>query len=122
MSTSIDNKPALIAPPAAVRVLPVADGERPVGAWVVGPDTAVFRPVVDVTRLAGAALAATGAVVIATVTVAAVTRRRPEIGTVTMGPGGWVSVKRTAGPALRSSARRPWWARLLGAHRLTVES
>ena len=122
MTTSIDRQATVTNSSAAVRVIPVTDGDRPVGAWVVGPESAAFHPVIDVTRLAGAVLAATGAIVIATVTVAATTRRRPEIGAVTMGPGGWVSVKRTARPALRSSTRRPWWARLLRAHRLVVQS
>ncbi len=100
-------------------VVPVLDGERPVGAWISGPDTTVFRPVVDVNRLAGMALVAVGAVAVATV--AATGRRRPAIGTVTMGPGGWVSVKRAALPPLRSGAPRPWWARLLRARRLVAE-
>jgi hypothetical protein len=124
MITSIDGRATAItspAPAAAVTVTPVLDGERPVGAWIAGPDSAVFRPVIDVTRLAGTALAAAGAVAIATVTVAAATRRRPAIGSVTMGPGGWVSVKRAPAPPLRSGAARPWWARLLRAHRLVVE-
>jgi hypothetical protein len=47
-------------------------------------------------------------------------RRRPAIGTVTMGPGGWVSLKRAGAPPLRS-APRPWWAHVLKAHRLVVE-
>jgi hypothetical protein len=101
----------------SVRVIEVADGARPIGAWIVGPDSAQFRPVVDVSRLAGAGLAVVAAVAIVR---AAAGRRRPAIGTVTMGPGGWVSVKRCGTPPLRSAARRPWWARLLGAHRLVV--
>jgi hypothetical protein len=124
MITSTDGRAAAItsrAPVATVTVTPVLDGERPVGAWIAGPDSAVFRPVIDVTRLVGTALAAAGAVAIATVTVAAATRRRPAIGSVTMGPGGWVSVKRAPTPPLRSGAARPWWARLLRARRLVVE-
>jgi hypothetical protein len=104
-----------------ITVVPVMDGDRQVGAWLVGPDSATYRPVVDVTRLAGAALATAGAVLIASAAVAA-TRRRPAIGTVTMGPGGWVSVKRAACPPLRDGSPRPWWARLLGAHRLVLKS
>lgn len=101
-----------------ITITPVMHGDRQVGAWITGPDaTATYRPVVDVTRLAGAALTAAA---IATA-VALATRRRPVIGAVTMGPGGWVSVKRTGCPPLRSTVPRPWWARLLGAHRLVVE-
>ena len=121
MTTSIDGRATAVTSPPPVSVTPVLDGERPVGAWVVGPGTATFRPVIDVTRLAGAALAVAGAVTIATVTVVVATRRRPAIGAVTMGPGGWVSVKRSAVPPLRSAASRPWWARALRAHRLVAE-
>jgi hypothetical protein len=109
MTTSLDAR-------TGVTVLPVRDGDRTVGAWVVGTDTAVFRPVVDVNRLAAVALGAAAAV-----TIAAAIRRRPAIGTVTMGPGGWISLKRTTRPALRSATPRPWWARMLRAHRLVVE-
>ncbi|MCU7728418.1 hypothetical protein ODJ79_32310 [Actinoplanes sp. KI2] len=103
-----------------ITVMPVMDGDRQVGAWLVGPDSATYRPVVDVTRLAGAALATAAAVAIAASAVVATARRRPAIGAVTMGPGGWVSVKRSACPPLRDGSPRPWWARLLGAHRLVV--
>jgi hypothetical protein len=41
------------------------------------------------------------------------------VGSLSMGPGGWVSFKRTAAPPLRD-AGRPWWARLLGAHELVI--
>jgi hypothetical protein len=119
MTTSIDGRTAVA--PTTVSVMPVADGERPVGAWIVGPGGAEFRPVIDVTRLAGAVLAAVGAVTVAVTVVAAANRRRPEIGTVTMGPGGWVSVKRTALPPLRSGTPRPWWAHLLNARRLVPQ-
>jgi len=104
-----------------ITVIPVMDGDRQVGAWLVGAGSATYRPVVDVTRLAGAALATAGAVLIATAAVAAA-RRPPAVGAVTMGPGGWVSVKRSACPPLRDGSARPWWARLLGAHRLVVKS
>jgi len=33
---------------------------------------------------------------------------RSPIGTVTMGSGGWISLKRTSRPALRSAGPRPW--------------
>jgi len=121
MTTSIDGRATAATAPSTVSVTPVLDGERPVGAWITGPGTATFRPVIDVTRLAGAALAVAGAVTMATVTVVVATRRRPAIGAVTMGPGGWVSVKRAPLPPLRSAAHRPWWARVLHAHRLVAE-
>jgi hypothetical protein len=119
MTTTTDGRTTTA--PATVTVIPVVDGERPVGAWITGPDTATFRPVIDVTRLAGAVLAAVGAVSVAVTVAAAANRRRPEIGAVTMGPGGWVSIKRTGLPPLRADAPRPWWARLLRAHRLVPQ-
>jgi hypothetical protein len=104
-------------------VVPVgrADGSgRPAGVVIAGPDGVRYRPVVDVERLAWCAVAATG-LVSAAVAVVAAARRRPAIGTVHMGPGGWVSLKGTALPPLRPDTRRPWWARLLRARRLVVE-
>ncbi len=102
-------------------VVQVRQGERPIGAYVVGDDSAVYRPAVDVTRLGIAALA-TVAVSVAAVSAAVALRRRPVIGTVTMGPGGWVSVKGAGVPPLRDGAPRPWWAHVLRAHRLVVSS
>lgn len=118
MTTTDHGRPATAAREGQVTVLPVTDNDRPVGAWIIGPDTAVYRPVIDVTRLAGAMLAATGAVVVAVAVTVATARHRPAIGAITMGPGGWVSVKRAGRPPLRSAETRPWWAHLLGAHRM----
>jgi hypothetical protein len=42
--------------------------------------------------------------------------RPARIGPITMGPGGWVSVKGARPPA--DPGVRPWWARLLHAYRL----
>ncbi|MEU8820538.1 hypothetical protein [Actinoplanes sp. NPDC048796] len=98
-------------------VTPVRRGDREIGAYVDGR----FIPAVDATTVALAALA-TAAVATASVSVGLALRRRPAIGTVTMGPGGWVSLKHSARPALRAGGTaRPWWARLLRAHRLTEE-
>ena len=87
-------------------------GDRPVDA----------RLVVDLTPLAGAAVVAAAAIAVAAAIVVVAARRPPAIGAVTMGPGGWVSVKRAGCPPLRDASPRPWWARLLGAHRLVVKS
>ena len=78
----------------------------------MGVDKTTFVPVVDLT---GVALAALATVTVVAVAVAAATRRRPAIGTVTMGPGGWVSLKHSTPPSLRAAreADRPWWARAL---------
>jgi hypothetical protein len=101
-------------------VVEVRQGERPIGAYLIDERSAVYRPAVDVTRLGLAALA-TVAVSAVAVSAAVAVRRRPAIGTVSMGPGGWVSLKRTAGPPLRDGTSRPWWAHLLRAHRLVVQ-
>ncbi|BFU44499.1 hypothetical protein [Krasilnikovia sp. MM14-A1004] len=104
----------------ACTVLAVSEGDRPVGAYVLRDGVAVYRPVVDVTRLGVAALGTVAACVVAA-SAAAALRRRPAIGSLTMGPGGWVSLKRTGAPPLRPAGPRPWWARALRAHRLVVQ-
>jgi hypothetical protein len=114
MDTRISGRPD-------VTVVPVHHGEREVGAYVLGPDRTTYVPAVDATRIAMAALGAATVMTVA-VSIGTALRRRPAIGTVTMGPGGWVSLKRTATPPLRDATPRPWWARLLRAHRLVVQS
>jgi hypothetical protein len=92
---------------------------RPVGAYVVDAGSVRFVPVVDLNRLVlgGLGCAAATAVALAV----AVGRRRVGIGSVTMGPGGWISLKNATAAGLRPARARPWWARLLRAHRLVVE-
>lgn len=120
MTTTLDRPVPAETMAGQADVIPVRDGDRPVGAWIVTRDSAVFRPVIDVNRLTDAAV---GLVTVAAIAVAAAVavRRRPAVGAITMGPGGWVSLKHTARPALRSGAPRPWWARILRARRLEVE-
>ncbi|BCL14598.1 hypothetical protein [Micromonospora sagamiensis] len=105
----------------SITLVPVSHRNRTVGAYIVRDGTARFHPVVDVTRIVAWSLAAT-AVTTAAVAMA-ITRRRPSaIGTVTMGHGGWVSLKNQPAPALHAAARgRPWWAHLLRARRLVPE-
>jgi hypothetical protein len=122
MTTSIDATPLVVRPPGQVTVTPVRDGSREIGAWITGPGGATYRPVIDVARLMGTVVAAASAVAIASAVVVATARRRPAIGQVTMGPGGWVSIKGLPRPSLRPESPRPWWARLLRAHRLTERS
>jgi hypothetical protein len=107
-------------------------GTRPLGAFVVRGGKVRWRPAVDLTRVLTTAQWVVGAVL-----VAERLARRPSgaKAAVTMGPGGWVSMKggamavrpadrlwRTrrpaAAPAVRT--RRPWWARLLAA--VTLDS
>ncbi|GIF23343.1 hypothetical protein BJ973_000299 [Actinoplanes tereljensis] len=101
-------------------VIPVRSGEREIGAYVVRPERTTFVPAVDVTALVLGSMAfATVAAVAVAVGIAR--RRPPAIGAVTMGPGGWLSLKRSAAPPLRAAERRPWWAHALRARRLTTE-
>ncbi|WP_327002088.1 hypothetical protein OHA72_44265 [Dactylosporangium sp. NBC_01737] len=119
-----DRRPPVTGPGGTVLV-PVtehhADRSRPLGAFTIHADgTVSFVPVMDPQRLAWCAVAG----LVAVAAVAAATRGRgPSIGTVSMGPGGWVSLKGAASPHLtpRRRSDRPWWARLLRAHRLVVQ-
>ncbi|MFF0823949.1 hypothetical protein ACFYUR_26555 [Micromonospora haikouensis] len=112
--------PVLVLPgtsPAAV--VPVARDGRPVGAFVLAGGRVRYRSLVDPDQvLAAAAGALAVGLVTAAVAVVAGRRRPPAIGTVRMGPGGWVSLRGVRAPALRSTAPRPWWAHVLRAHRL----
>ncbi|UQU61698.1 hypothetical protein COUCH_21910 [Couchioplanes caeruleus] len=104
-------------------VVLVRNGDRTVGAYVTGPGGVRYRPVVDVTAL-GVATLATVALTAAALGAGVALRRRPAIGSVSMGPGGWVSLRGTgtgAPPPLRPAAPRPWWARILRANRLVVQ-
>ncbi|MEH0843761.1 hypothetical protein V6U81_15360 [Micromonospora sp. CPCC 205711] len=106
-------------PPAAL--VPVTRDGRAVGAFVLAGGQVRYRSVTDPDQVLAAAAGAL-AVALLTAGVAVVARRRPAaIGAVTMGPGGWVSLKGSPAPALRPARRRPWWARLLRARRLVVE-
>jgi len=104
-------------------------GARPAGAFVVQDGSARWHPAIDLTRVL-----TTGEVVIGAVIIAHRLMRRPSAAraNVTMGPGGWVSMKggamavrpserfwRKPAPA-REASRRPLWARLLAAKPLQV--
>lgn len=108
-------------------VVPVGRSDgcgRPVAVVIADRDGVRLRPVVDVERLAWCAVTATAlaaAALVASRAATGVARRRPAIGSVSMGPGGWVSLKGAPLPPLRTAGRRPWWARLLRARRLVVE-
>ncbi|WP_051684109.1 hypothetical protein [Blastococcus sp. URHD0036] len=105
-------------------------GGRPLGAFVVRDGRVRWHPVVDVTRLL-----TTAEIGVAAVLVARQLARRPSgaKAAVSMGPGGWVSMKggamavrparslwRRPRAASAPVGRRPWWARLLAA--TTLES
>jgi len=106
-------------------------GDRAVGAFVLRKGKVRWRPAVDVTKVI-----TTAEVVVGAVLIARRLARRPSgaKALVTMGPGGWVSMKGGAmsvRPANRAwiprrrpvthdaaPRRRPWWARLLSAKAL----
>ena len=106
-------------------------GRRPMGAFVLRDGRVRWHPVVDVTKVVTTAELVVGGVMIARRLAA---RPSAAKAAVTMGPGGWVSMKggvmavrparrawRRARPALVGPLpRRPWWARLLAA--TTLES
>ncbi|MEU4428980.1 hypothetical protein AB0F81_50940, partial [Actinoplanes sp. NPDC024001] len=92
----------------------VRSGQREIGVYTPGAEHPVFVPAVDVTAIVLASLAAASVIAVAVAAGVAV-RRAPAVGAVTMGPGGWVSLRNSTAPALRAApaAGRPWWARLL---------
>jgi hypothetical protein len=108
-------------------------GSRPMGAFVVKHGRVRWHPIVDLTKVITTAEVVVGAVVIARRLAA---RPSGAKALVTMGPGGWVSMKggamavrpaerawrrpRSHPPTGASQKRRPWWARLLAA--TTLES
>jgi hypothetical protein len=87
---------------------------------VLSGRTVRYVPVLDLQDVVSA-VAVIGVAAAAGAAVAGVRRRRPAVGRVTMGPGGWISFKNASAPALRPGRRRPWWARVLRARRLVVE-
>ena len=108
-------------------------GRRPMGAFVMRDGTVRWHPVVDVTRVLTTAELVVGGVLIARRLAARPSAAKAH---VTMGPGGWVSMKggvMAVRPAERGwlrlrahrtvaapRTRRPLWARLLSA--TTLES
>ncbi|HEX7188028.1 MAG TPA: hypothetical protein VF423_07370 [Actinomycetes bacterium] len=83
---------------------------------VAGLDPA-SRPVTDRDLMVAAAAGAAAGGLVA----AAVTARRPSpVRSISMGPGGWVSVRGSVAPRRirTTNAPRPLWAHLLGAREL----
>ena len=103
-----------VSPDVAGRVVLVRRGGRPVGALVQGEDVHWVefpRP-----RRGAATVLAAGAVAGLTAVGLRWATRPARIGPITMGPGGWVSVKGAKPPA--DPGNRPWWARLLRSYRI----
>ncbi len=105
-------------------------GNRALGAFVVRNGKVRWRPALDVTKVVTTAEIVVGGVLIARQLAGHPSGAKAL---VTMGPGGWVSMKggamsvrpakrawiprrAAAGPVSRT--RRPWWARLLSAQAL----
>ncbi|MFJ1540974.1 hypothetical protein ACIODS_20740 [Micromonospora chalcea] len=106
--------------PGDAALVPVNRDGRPVGVFVAAGGRVRYRRVVEPDQLVAAA---TGAFAVAALTAAVAVwsrRRPPSVGTVTMGPGGWVSLRGLPAPRLRPD-HRPWWARLLRARRLVAD-
>lgn len=138
LDPAVDREPTSFSPPderdgvtlvTATRTRTCRDGTvtaRPVGAFVVRDGEACWRPAIDVTRLLTAAEVVVGAVL-----VAHRLARRPSApkAHVTMGPGGWVSMKggtvavrggrrpfgRPRPVGGRPTERHPLWARVISA-------
>jgi hypothetical protein len=112
---TVDREPSSFSPPCerdgvvlltATRSRTRRDGTvtaRPVGAFVVRNGNVCWRPAIDGTRLLTAAEVVVGAVL-----VAHRLSRRPSSpkARVTMGPGGWVSMK--GGTVAVREGRRPF--------------
>ncbi|MBY8875230.1 hypothetical protein K7640_25695 [Micromonospora sp. PLK6-60] len=105
----------------AAALVPVTRDGRAVGAFVLAGGRVRYRSVPDPDQVLAAAVGAVAVAVLTTAVAVLGRRRPPAIGTVTMGPGGWVSLRGSRLPAPRSAAPRPWWARALRARRLVVE-
>ena len=100
-----------VLPPA---VVPVQRGRgRTIGVLVADGEGTRWQRTVDVEGLARLGIVAAAAVGLAT----AVRRPSARVDRLSMGPGGWVSFR--GFPVPKAERRRPWWAVLLRAHRIT---
>jgi hypothetical protein len=106
--------------PVRPAVLPILRGRagRTVGVVVEDREGTRWQPTPDVEGLVRLGIAAAVAVALPIGVAAAVRRPTARVDRLSMGPGGWVSFKGFAAPTGRGE-RRPWWARLLCAHRAT---
>lgn len=111
--------PGPVVLPGALRavgpgiVVPSRRG-RPLGVLVDEPTGLRWQRIVDVEGLVRLGILAAAAVGMAS----AAHRPSARVDRLSMGPGGWVSFKGFPAPKARGD-RRPWWARLLRAHRVS---
>ena len=100
--------------------LPILRGRsgRTVGVVVEDREGTRWQPTPDVEGLVRLGIAAVVAVALPVGVAAAMRRPTARVDRLSMGPGGWVSFKGFPAPKGRRE-RRPWWAGLLGAHRVT---
>ena len=91
---------------------------RTVGLIVEDGEVARWQPTPDVEGLVRLGIVAAATVALPVGLTAALRRPAARVDRLSMGPGGWVSFKGFAAPRGRPQ-RRPWWARLLRAHRVT---
>jgi hypothetical protein len=99
-STRLPSGPVALPTPSRRAATP---GAHPMGAFVIRDGTARWHPAVDLTRLLTTAEIVAGAVLVAHVLAG---RPGTPKAQVTMGPGGWVSMK--GGSLAVRPARRPW--------------
>jgi hypothetical protein len=78
-----------------------------------------WDPTPDVEGLIRLGIVAAAAVALPVGLATAIRRPAARVDRLSMGPGGWVSFKGFAVPRGRPQRRRPWWAHLLRAHRLS---
>ncbi len=116
--TSTDHDIPTAVPTTSV--VPVSRGSGPssrvLGVVLTDRDGCRWQRTSDVDRLVTVATLTGGAVAATALVAAAVRRPSPHVDRITMGPGGWVSLKGTSVP--RPRTRRPWWAVLLRARPL----
>jgi hypothetical protein len=103
--------------PAVTRILHGPSG-RTVGVIVEDRSGPRWQPTPDVEGLVRLGILAAAAVALPVGLAAAVRRPTARVDRLSMGPGGWVSFKGFAVPKGRPE-RRPWWARLLRARRVS---
>jgi len=101
-------------------VIPVVRGhpDRTIGVLIDDGDTIRWQPTPDVEGLVRLGIVAAAAVALPVGVAWSLRRPVARVDRLAMGPGGWVSFKGFAVPKGRAE-RRPWWARLIRAHRVT---